>query len=97
VTLNTVTAARYSVSADDWVAIRTKRGSIRQRAVLSDDVDPRVVIGEHGWYFPEETQGLRAWDKANLNILTTNDPLYGRELGTATLRGMVRRIARADR
>jgi hypothetical protein len=60
--------------------------------VLSPDVDPRVVIAEHGWYFPEQPGDMEGWDSANLNVLTMNDPPYGRELGTMTLRGMVCRI-----
>ncbi len=96
VTLNRDTAQAAGIAAGDWVDISTRRGTIRQRAVLSADVDPRVVIAEHGWYFPEEPGDLAGWDRANLNILTRNDPPYGRELGTATLRGMVCRIAKAD-
>lgn len=96
VTLNPATAARYGIGAGDWVAISTKRGSIRQRAVLSDDVDPRVVLAEHGWYFPEEPDDLSGWAHANLNVLTKNDPPYGRELGTATLRGILCRIDRVE-
>ena len=52
VTINRETAAAHGIAAGDWVSISTKRGTVRQRAVLSPDVDPRVVIAEHGWYFP---------------------------------------------
>lgn len=92
VTLNRETAAAHGIAAGDWVRISTKRGTVRQRAVLSPDVDPRVVIAEHGWYFPEQPGDMEGWDSANLNVLTMNDPPYGRELGTMTLRGMVCRI-----
>jgi len=97
VTINAGTAARYGIAGGDWVAISTKRGSIRQRAVLSDDVDPRVVIAEHGWYFPEQEDDLHGWATANLNVLTNNDPPYGRELGSVTLRGILCQIAKDER
>lgn len=95
VTINAGTAGGYGIAAGDWVAISTKRGSIRQRAVLSDDVDPRVVIAEHGWYFPEQEDDLHGWATANLNVLTNNDPPYARELGSTTLRGFLCQIASA--
>jgi anaerobic selenocysteine-containing dehydrogenase len=94
VTINSGTAAQYGIGSGDWVTISTRRGSIRQRAILSDEVDPRVVIAEHGWYFPEDGEDLHGWSTANLNILTSNEPPYARELGSATLRGIVCRLAK---
>jgi anaerobic selenocysteine-containing dehydrogenase len=96
VTLNDQTAGRLGIAEGDWVYISTKRGRIRQRAVLSTEIDPRVVIAEHGWYFPEKTDGLHGWAESNLNVLTSNDPPYARELGSVTLRGLLCRVDRAD-
>jgi len=81
--------------AGDWVSVSTKRGTIQQKAVLSDQIDPRVVILEHGWYFPEDPDDLHGWARANMNVLTGNDPPYARELGSVTLRGILCRIEKA--
>lgn len=96
VTLNSDTAARLGIATGDWVHISTKRGRIRQRAVLSAEIDPRVVIAEHGWYFPEKAEDLHGWAESNLNVLTSNDPPYARELGSVTLRGLLCRIDKVD-
>jgi anaerobic selenocysteine-containing dehydrogenase len=48
------------------------RGRIQQKAKLSDGIDPRVVVAEHGWWFPEIKDEGHGWDIANVNILTDN-------------------------
>jgi len=96
VTIHSETAARYEIEPGDWVEICTARGRIKQRAALSDEIDPRVVIAEHGWYFPEREGGMHGWAESNLNVLTSNGPPYGRELGSVTLRGILCRIAKVD-
>jgi anaerobic selenocysteine-containing dehydrogenase len=96
VTINRETAERQGIAAGDWVCISTKRGHIEQKAALSDDIDPRVIVAEHGWYFPDKNENLHGWDEANLNVLTSNDPPYARELGSVTLRGILCSIERAD-
>jgi len=42
VTINAETAERHGIAAGDWVQVATKRGRITQKAVLSDEIDPRV-------------------------------------------------------
>jgi anaerobic selenocysteine-containing dehydrogenase len=96
VTINGETAQRFGIAAGDWVRISTRRGQIRQKAVLSDEIDPRVIIAEHGWYFPEKEEDLHGWAEANLNVLTGNDPPYARELGSVTLRGILCQIEKAS-
>jgi anaerobic selenocysteine-containing dehydrogenase len=96
VTIHRSTAAQYGIEPGDWVEISTSRGAIKQRAVLSDEIDPRVVILEHGWYFPEKDGDLHGWAESNLNVLTGNDPPYARELGSVTLRGILCRVKKAE-
>lgn len=91
------TAARYGVADKDDVLIETPYGKITQQAHLTDSIDPRVVCGAHGWWFPEgnpETQF--DWDKANFNMLTSVGKL-GREYGTPNLKGLPCRISRGGR
>jgi anaerobic selenocysteine-containing dehydrogenase len=86
------TASKLGIKEGEWVYIETKRGRIRQKAVLSANIDPRVVILEHGWWFPEKDSDVHGWAESNLNILTDSKPPYGREIGSATLRGILCKV-----
>jgi anaerobic selenocysteine-containing dehydrogenase len=50
VELHPDTAAARGIAAGSWVAVETPAGGMRARARLNDKLDPRVVIGEHGWW-----------------------------------------------
>jgi anaerobic selenocysteine-containing dehydrogenase len=90
VALHPEAAQARGIANGDWVSIETPEGSVRARAHLNADLDPRVVVGEHGWwqsctalgapgYNPFEPEG------ANFNLLIgsdTRDPISG----TASLR-----------
>jgi anaerobic selenocysteine-containing dehydrogenase len=80
------TAAQVRGIADgDWVSIETPEGQVRARARLSENLDPRVVVGEHGWWQSCPELGLPGYDPfgptgANLNLLigtTARDPVSG--------------------
>jgi anaerobic selenocysteine-containing dehydrogenase len=43
-------AATRGITAGSWVAVETPAGGMRARARFNDKLDPRVVIGEHGWW-----------------------------------------------
>ena len=91
--IHTETASKLGIEEDDWVYIETKRGRIKQKAALTPNIDPRVVILEYGWWFPErKASELYGWAESNLNILTDNKPPYAREMGSATLRGILCKV-----
>jgi anaerobic selenocysteine-containing dehydrogenase len=48
--LNPATAAIRGIKNGDWVDVRTPAGGMRARACFSEKLDPRVVVGEHGWW-----------------------------------------------
>ena len=97
VTIHTDTAGKLGIAEGDWVYIETKRGRIRQRAVLTPNIDPRVVIVDYGWWFPEkEASELHEWAESNINVLTSNQQPYGREMGTATLRNILCKVYKAS-
>ena len=48
--LHPATAAARGIQNGDWVEVRTLTGAMRARARLSETLDPRVVVGEHGWW-----------------------------------------------
>jgi anaerobic selenocysteine-containing dehydrogenase len=78
-------AQARGISDGDWVAIETPEGSVRARARLNDNLDPRVVVGEHGWWQDCPEVGVPGYDPfeatgANLNLLvgtSARDPVSG--------------------
>jgi anaerobic selenocysteine-containing dehydrogenase len=80
------TAARArGIANGDWVSIETPEGSVRARARLNENLDPRVVVGEHGWWQGCAELGEPSYDAfgprgANFNLLigtTARDPVSG--------------------
>ncbi len=87
------TAGALGIAEGDWVALETQRGRARQRAHLSDAIDPRVVVAEPLWWYPErDVRDLHGWAEANINTLTSSDAPYCREMGATTLRGFLCRV-----
>ena len=43
-------AAARGIAPEDWVRIETPEGSVRARALFNATLDPRVVVGQHGWW-----------------------------------------------
>lgn len=70
------TAANAGIKAGDWVFIEGVRGKCKMKAKLSDDVHPKVISTEHGWWFPEEPGEdpvlFGVW-KSNNSILTSDE------------------------
>jgi anaerobic selenocysteine-containing dehydrogenase len=50
VELHPVAAEARGLANGEWVSIETPEGMVRARARLNDDLDSRVVVGEHGWW-----------------------------------------------
>jgi len=76
------TAKKHNIKEGQWVYISSLRGRIKQRAKLNPNIDPRVIICEHGWWFPEIKDPGHGWNISNVNILTDNayetlDPAMG--------------------
>jgi thiosulfate reductase / polysulfide reductase chain A len=96
VEINPRTAEGLGIREGDTVCIATRHGTIEQKAHLVESLDPRVVVVEHGWWYPEQgIETLYGWDQANGNVLTGNDPPFGRELGTPTMRGIPCNVRKA--
>ncbi|MGD8562531.1 MAG: molybdopterin-dependent oxidoreductase [Desulfarculaceae bacterium] len=88
------TARAHGIASGDEIVIETKYGRITQTARLTEDLDPRVVYAEYGWWFPEqEDDPLFGWDKSNFNLLTSVASV-GREFGTPNLKALPCRIQR---
>ncbi len=90
------TADRHDIADGDWVTIASPRGSCRQRARRNKWIDPRVIVAEHGWWYPEVKDPGHGWDISNINLLTDNshesmDPA----MGATNLRVCLCNIAKA--
>ena len=85
VALHPAAAAARGIADGDWVAIETPDGTVRARARLNGDLDPRVVVGEHGWWQPCPELAAPGYDAfgpmgANFNLLIGSaalDPVSG--------------------
>lgn len=76
------TAKKHNIKEGKWVYISSPRGRIKQRAKLNSNIDPRVIVCEHGWWYPEIKDPGHGWNVSNVNILTDNryetvDPAMG--------------------
>jgi anaerobic selenocysteine-containing dehydrogenase len=87
------TAKNLDIEDGDWVYIENKRGRIKQRAVLTEGIDPRVVAPSYGWWFPEQgVESLHGWKESNINVLTYSEPPYNPQIASTNLRGTLCRV-----
>ena len=91
VALHPTAAQARGIANGNWVSIETPQGSVRARARLNDQLDPRVAVGTHGWWQACAEIGAPGYDPfepvgANFNLLVdvaSLDPVSG----TASHRG----------
>jgi anaerobic selenocysteine-containing dehydrogenase len=50
VEIHPTTAAARAIAEGDWVAIETPHGRFHARARMRPSLDPRVAVGQHGWW-----------------------------------------------
>jgi anaerobic selenocysteine-containing dehydrogenase len=93
VDLHPEAARARRIAQGDWVSIETPQGSVCARAHLNAALDPRVVVGEHGWWQGCAELGAPGYDPfgptgANFNLLigsNTRDPISGTASHRASL------------
>jgi anaerobic selenocysteine-containing dehydrogenase len=86
-------AAARDISAGSWVTVETQAGAMRARARLNDKLDPRVIVGEHGWWQACKELDAPGYDPfsaagSNINLTvdaTVRDPISGTPEHHATL------------
>ncbi|HET7054908.1 MAG TPA: molybdopterin-dependent oxidoreductase [Thermomicrobiales bacterium] len=78
-------AADRGIDAGDWVTIETPNGSVRARVRFNGSLDPRVSVGQHGWWqgcaeIDAPSYDPFSADGANLNLIVSSaavDPVSG--------------------
>lgn len=86
-------AQGLGIEEGDWVYIETKRGRIKQKAHVSEEIAPRVVGIDYGWWFPEKgIINLYDWKESNINMLTDDEPPFSHEMGSSNLRGILCKV-----
>ncbi|HEV2300309.1 MAG TPA: molybdopterin-dependent oxidoreductase [Stellaceae bacterium] len=99
IALHPAAAQARGIRQGDWVRIETPEGVARARARFNASLDPRVAVGEHGWWQACAEIGAPGYDPfgplgANYNSLigtTALDPVSG----TASHRAYLCEIRRA--
>ena len=90
-------AEKNGIEDGDWVTIASPRGQCRQRAKLNTGIDPRVIVAEHGWWYPEIKDPGHGWDISNINILTDNShETMDQAIGATNLRVCLCNISKAE-
>ena len=91
------TAGKLGIEDGEWVYIETRRGRIRQKAQASAGVDPRVVVADYAWWFPERDEvNLFDFADSNYNVLTNDEPPFNKEVGSFNIRGLACRVSKAE-
>jgi cysteine desulfurase NifS len=70
VTINTIDAEKRGIANGDMVMIKTSRGSVAQRAFVTDDIKEGCIDANHACGGPI---GPKAWQNCNINDLTDMD------------------------
>jgi anaerobic selenocysteine-containing dehydrogenase len=78
-------AAARGIGAGDWVRLQTATGAMRARAHLNPALDPRVVVGQHGWWQASREADAPGYDPfsadgSNFNLTidpSVRDPISG--------------------
>jgi len=86
------TAKKHGIQHGQWVRVSSPRGTIRMRAVVTEDIHPKVINIDHGWWFPEKPGPDYGFLESNANVLTNNAPPYDPAFGAYQLRGLLCRI-----
>jgi len=65
-------------------------------ASLFEGMDPRVVVSQASWWYPEEPGPEHGLWKSNVNVLTRNGPPYDPAMGSVTFRALLCKIYKVE-
>lgn len=89
------TALKEGIQNGDWVWIESPRGRIKQRAQLFAGFDPRIVMAQNHWWYPErnDEEGLF---ESNVNVLTDSDLPADPAVGSTSFRALLCKIYKVE-
>jgi len=90
------TAANLGIKDGDWVYIESPRDRCKQKAMLTLGIDPRVVLAEHDWWFPEMPAPEHGVWESNINMLTSEEPPYDPGIGSTPTRSLLCKVYKAE-
>ena len=82
-------AEKRSILDGDWIYVKSPRGQIKMKALVTEDIRENTVSIDHGWWFPEKKAPDYGMWESNANVLTSNEPPYDPGFGTYQLRGLL--------
>lgn len=98
--INPETASKLGISNGDWVHLdipKTKdKHHLTYRAKFVPELDPRVVSGAHGWWFPEKPGAEHGAFDSNINALLSSGPPHDPLVGVPQCRAILCRVWKAE-
>ena len=94
--INPVDAEKYGIEHGDWVWLESKRGKTQGKAKVTMQVGPGITYMER-WWFPENLESdTGGWHESNVNLLTNDGGPFNDMIGSATYRGFMIKVSKAD-
>lgn len=90
------TAKELDIADGDWIWIETPRGKIKQVAQVFNGIDPRVIIIQASWWYPEMPAPDHGLMVSNANLLTSNAPPFDPACGSTSLRALLCRVYKVE-
>lgn len=90
------TARDLKIADGDWAWIETPRGKIKQKAHVTPGIDPRVVIVQASWWYPDMPAPEHGIFVSNANVLTSTDPPFDPAMGSSSLRALLCRVSKVE-
>ncbi len=88
------TAKKHGIEEGDWIWIETPRGRIKQKAKVYAGVDPRSVVAQASWWYPELPGPLHGILESSANVLTSNET-FDPATGAPNFRALLCKIYKA--
>lgn len=96
VEINPQTAEELGIKNGDWVWIENEQGRIRQIAKLTEGIHPKMIMADHGWWYPEKPAPEHGCFDSNINVLGSNKGPYDPATSATQLTGYLCKIYKAN-
>jgi anaerobic selenocysteine-containing dehydrogenase len=90
------TARENGIEEGDWVWIESPRDRIKQKASLFAGMDPRLVVVQNSWSYPEKPGPEHGFLISNANVLTSDEGPFDPSCGSVNLRALLCKIYKAE-